>query len=310
MVVSNLGCLTHGAAIVIPAPHFDPGATLAAIQAERCTAVHGVPTMFIEELEHPDFRTFDLESLRTGIMAGAPCPPELMRRVREDMSCEGILIGYGETEASPVTHMTHLDDPIDRRLNTVGTNLPHQEVKVVDPATREVLPIGQPGEVCFRGYHVMRGYYGQPEATREAIDEAGWLHSGDVGVLDGNGYLRITGRIKNMIIRGGENLYPAEIEAFYYEHPKIAQIAVFGVPDADMGEEVGAWIKLHEGVTADPDEFRTWAKGRISHHKIPRHIWIVDEFPMTVTGKVQKFRIREIVAQQMRESEKQGITCS
>jgi len=310
MVVANLGCLTHGAAIVIPAPHFDAGATLAAIESERCTAVHGVPTMFIEELEHPDFGRRDLSSLRTGIMAGAPCPPELMRRVQKEMGCRGILIGYGETEASPVTNLTRLDDPLDRRLETVGTNLPHQEIKIVDPATRRAKPIGEPGEVCFRGYHVMRGYYGQEDATREAIDRAGWLHSGDIGVLDEDGYLRITGRIKNMIIRGGENLYPAEIEAFFFGHPKIAQIAVFGVPDPEMGEEVGAWIQLHDGEHADPEEFRTWAVGRISHQKIPRHVWIVDEFPMTVTGKIQKFRIRETVARWMSAPEAEEAAAS
>ncbi|MHC4428103.1 MAG: AMP-binding protein [Planctomycetota bacterium] len=308
MVVSNLACLVHGAAIVIPAPHFEADATLAAIQDERCTVLHGVPTMFVAELERPDFGGYDLSSLRTGIMGGAPCPPELVRRVTEEMGCKEILIGYGQTEASPITHLTRPDDSFERRSETVGTNLPHQEVKLIDPNTGATVPLGEPGEVCFRGYHVMRGYFEQPAATQNVVDEAGWLHSGDVGVLDPDGYLRITGRLKEMIIRGGENVYPAEIEAFYCEHPKVAQVAVFGVKDPRMGEEVGAWIKLHEGVDADPEEFREHAKGRIAHYKIPRYVWIVDDFPMTVTGKIQKFRIREIVAEWMKEGAPTGVT--
>lgn len=301
MVVANLVCLTVGATIVIPAEHFEATPTLAAIDQERCTAVHGVPTMFIAELEHPDFKKFDHSSLRTGIMAGAPCPPELVRRVMEDMGCKEILIGYGQTEASPLTHLTRPDDSFERRVGTVGTNLPHQEVKVIDVQTGMLLPKGRQGEVCFRGYHVMRGYYGQEDATRETIDEAGWLHSGDLGILDDEGYLRITGRLKDMIIRGGENIYPAEIEAFYFEHPKIAQIAAFGIRDKIMGEEVGAWIKLHEGTKGTPEEFRQYAKGKIAHFKIPRYVWIVEEFPMTVTGKIQKFRIQEIVEGWLKE---------
>jgi fatty-acyl-CoA synthase len=302
MVVSTLACLTHGAALVIPAPHFEAGATLAAIETERCTALHGVPTTFIAELERPDFDRYDLSSLRTGIMAGAPCPPELMKRVIERMGCREILIGYGQTESSPVTHLTRPNDPFDKRIETVGTNLPHQEVKVVDPGSGAVQPIGVAGEVCFRGYHVMRGYFGQPEATRKTIDEAGWLHSGDIGVMDRDGYVRITARIKDMIIRGGEKIYPAEIEAFYFQHPKVAEIAVFGVPDPRFGEEVGAWIRLHHGQHADPQEFRDWSRGRIAHYKVPRYIWLVEEFPTTVTGKIQKFRIREIVAGWLRAS--------
>ncbi len=307
MVVANLACLTHGAAIVIPADHFEAGATLAAIQNERCTAVHGVPTMFVAELEHPEFERFDLSSLRTGIMAGAPCPPELVRRVMEDMGCREILIGYGQTEASPLTHLTHAEDSLERRTETVGTNLPHQEVKIIDPATGASVPFGATGEVCFRGYHVMRGYFGQEQETRAAIDERGWLHSGDLGQLDEDGYLRITGRLKDMIIRGGENIYPAEVEAFYYEHPKVAQIAVFGVPDARLGERVGAWIKLHEGQHADPEEFRQFGRERIAHYKVPERIWFVEEFPMTVTGKIQKYRIREIVSQAMERE--QHLAC-
>lgn len=301
MVVANLACITVGATIVIPAEHFGATPTLAAIDKERCTVVHGVPTMFIEELEHPDFHRYDHSSLRTGIMAGAPCAPELVRRVMEEMGCKEILIGYGQTEASPITHLTRPEDSLEKRIETVGTNLPHQEVKVVDVKTGAVLAVGQQGEVCFRGYHVMRGYYGQEDATRQAIDQAGWLHSGDLGILDEDGYLRITGRLKDMIIRGGENIYPAEIEAFYFNHPKIAAIAVFGVPDRIMGEEVGAWIKLHKGVEAQPEEFREYAKDQMAHFKIPRYVWIVDEFPMTVTGKIQKFRIREIVAGWLKE---------
>lgn len=304
MVVANLVCITVGATIVIPSEHFEATPTLAAIDQERCTAIHGVPTMFVAELEHPDFTRFDHSSLRTGIMAGAPCPPELVRRVMEDMGCKEILIGYGQTEASPITHLTRPEDSFERRIGTVGTNLPHQECKIIDPQSGAVLSIGQQGEVCFRGYHVMQGYYGQEDATHAAIDEAGWLHSGDLGVLDDEGYLRITGRLKDMIIRGGENVYPAEIENFYFSHPKVAEIAVFGVPDEKMGEEIGAWIKLHEGTEAHPEEFREYAKNKIAYFKIPRYMWIVEEFPMTVTGKIQKFRIREIVADWMKEIKK------
>ena len=300
MVVSNLGCFLHGAAVVIPAEHFDPVATLEAIEKEGCTAVNGVPTMFIAELEVLEKEKRDLSSLRTGIMAGAPCPPPIMRRVMEEMGCREILIGYGQTEASPVTHLTRPDDEFTRRIETVGTNLPHQEVKVVDAETGAVVPVGQSGEVCFRGYHVMRGYFGQEDATRAAIDEQGWLHSGDLGVLDEDGYLRITGRLKDMIIRGGENIYPAEIESLFYKHSKVAAVAVFGIPDPRLGEEVGAWIKLHEGEEAEVDELKAYAREHLAHFKVPRHIWLVDEFPMTVTGKIQKFRIREIVGEWMK----------
>jgi fatty-acyl-CoA synthase len=300
MVVSNLACLTRGAAIVIPAPHFEAGATLLAIERERCTAVHGVPTMFVAELERPDFKRFDLSSLRTGIMAGAPCPPELVRRVIEEMGCKELLIGYGETEASPITHLTRPRDPFDRRVNTVGTNLPHQEVKVVEPGTGAILPVGTEGEVCFRGYHVMRGYFGMEEATKRTIDAAGWLHSGDLGVMDEDGYLRITGRLKDMIVRGGEKIYPAEIEAWLGRHPKVAQAAVFGVADPKWGEEVGAWVQLHEGAALTVEELRAHAQGGLAHYKIPRYLRIVRDFPLTVTGKIQKFRIREIVEAELR----------
>ena len=296
MVLANLLCLSVGACVVIPAEHFDPLATLEAVQAEKCTALHGVPTMFIAQLEHPRFREFDLASLRTGIMAGAPCPPALMRRVMEEMHIPQILIGYGETEASPLTHLTSIEDSLKRRTETVGTNLPHQEVKIVDVKTGSTLPLGEVGEICFRGYHLMRGYYGDPDATRKAIDAQGWLHSGDLGAMDADGYVRITGRLKDMIVRGGEKIFPAEIEEFLFTHPKIAQVAVFGVPDQRYGEEVMAWIQLKSGESATDDEIRTYCKGRIAHYKVPKYVWQVDEFPMTVTGKLQKYRMREIAA--------------
>ncbi len=298
MVLSNLLCLSVGACIVVPAEHFDPLATLQAIDKERCTGLHGVPTMFIAQLEHERFSEFDMSTLRTGIMAGAPCPEPLMKRVIEDMHCRHILIGYGQTEASPLTHLTHREDDIARRTQTVGINLPHQEVKVVSTEDGHTVSVGDVGEVCFRGYHVMKGYYNNPEATAHTIDEAGWLHSGDLGVMDENGYLRITGRLKEMIIRGGENIYPAEIEAALFAHPKIAQVAVFGVPDEYMGEEVMAWIQVHAGAALTEAEVREYAKDAMAHFKIPRYIRFVDEFPMTVTGKLQKFRMREIVLEE------------
>ena len=302
MVLGNLLCLSVGACSVIPSERFDAGACLRAIMDERCTAVHGVPTMFIGQLEHPEFGSFDLSSLRTGIMAGAPCPQPLMKRVIEEMRCGEVLIGYGQTEASPITQLTSRDDGFERRTETVGTNLPHQEAKVVDVKTGATVPCGQLGEICFRGYHVMQGYFGDPEATAAAIDEHGWLHSGDLGTMDGEGYVRITGRLKDMIIRGGENIYPAEIEVFLSSHPKIAQVAVFGVPDPYYGEEVMAWIQLHAGETATEEEIRDYCTGNIAHYKVPRHVWFVEEFPMTVTGKYQKFRMREIAAEKASES--------
>ena len=295
MVVSNLACLAHGACIVIASDYFEAGATLKAIQDERCTAVHGVPTMFLAEIEHPEFESFDLSSLRTGIMAGAPCPPELMRRVINEMGCREIIIGYGQTECSPIATLTDPLDTLEHRTQTVGKPIAHQQCKIVDPETGRIQPHGVPGEVCFRGYHVMRGYYSQPEETAKAIDKARWLHSGDLGVMDEDGYVSITGRLKDMIIRGGENIYPAEIEAFYYEHPDIEEISVFGVPDEKMGEEVGAWIRLRPGANVCGEELQAWAKGKIAHYKVPRLFWFVDMFPMTVTGKIQKNRIRGAV---------------
>ena len=301
MVLANLLCLSVGACMVIPSEHFDAPAVLHAIEAERCTAVHGVPTMFIAELEHPDFKEFDLSSLRTGIMAGAPCPPSLMQQVMQDMHCTEILIGYGETEASPLTHLTTRDDDMERRTQTVGKNLPHQEVKIVNVESGATVPLGEIGEICFRGYHIMRGYYGQPEKTADTIDENGWLYSGDLGTMDAEGYVQITGRRKEMIIRGGENIYPREIEEFLFTHPKVAQVAVFGIPDEYYGEEVMAWVQLHAGETATEEELREFCKDQIAHFKIPKHIWFVDEFPMTVTGKLQKFRMREIAMEKLQE---------
>ena len=299
MVLANLLCLSVGACAVIACEHFEPEAVLEAIAGERCTAVHGVPTMFIGMLEHPRRRALDLTGLRTGIMAGAPCPLALVRRVMEELHCPEILIGYGETEASPLTHLTAPDDSLERRTETVGTNLPHQEVKVVHLDGGATAPCGTVGEVCFRGYHVTRGYYGDAEATARAIDSAGWLHSGDLGTMDADGYLRITGRLKEMIIRAGENIYPREVEDVILTHPQVVQVAVFGVPDDYYGEEVVAWVQLRAGERAGPEAIRDYCRGRIAHYKVPRYIELVDEFPMTVTGKLQRFRMREIAIERM-----------
>ena len=302
MVLANLVCLSVGACAVVPCEHFDPEAVLQAINNERCTAIHGVPTMFIAELEHPRFKEFDLSSLRTGIMAGAPCPPALMHRVIEEMHCQEILIGYGETEASPLTHLTTREDSLERRIETVGKNLPHQEVKVVDITSGKTVPLGEVGEICFRGYHIMKGYYGDEEATGKAIDDNGWVHSGDIGSMDKEGYVKITGRLKEMIIRGGENIYPREIEDYLFTHPKISEVAVFGIPDEFYGEEIVAWIQLHSGETLTEQELREFCKGNIAHFKIPKYIHFVEEFPMTVTGKLQKYRMREITLERLKNS--------
>lgn len=304
MVLSNLLCLSVGACVVLPGEHFDPLEVLQAVTEEKCTAIHGVPTMFIAEMEHPHFREYDLTSLRTGIMAGAPCPPLLMRRVMEEMHCPEILIGYGETEASPLTHLTSPDDSLRIRTETVGHNLPHQEVKIIDLDNGRTVPIEETGEICFRGYHVMKGYYGDPEATRQAVDDNGWLHSGDLGVMDGNGYIRITGRLKEMIVRGGENIYPREIEDLLFNHPKVEEVAVFGIPDTYYGEVIMAWIKLHSGKSASEKEIKDFCIGQVAHFKIPQHVWFVDEFPLTVTGKMQKFQMREMALEKMKESER------
>jgi len=297
-VIGTMVALTSGAAMILPAPQFDALTTLEAIHSERATSVYGVPTMFIAELEHPEFSRFDLRSLRTGVMAGAPCPIEVMRRVAEQMHAREMTIAYGLTESSPVITMSSVDDPLELRVSTVGAALPETEVKIISPETGETQPVGEQGELCTRGYLVMRGYDGQPEATREAIDPDGWLHSGDLGMMRGDGYFRITGRAKDMIIRGGENIYPREIEEFLYSHPKIADVQVVGLPDERLGESVLAWIRLKAGETAAEDEIRHFCRGKIAHFKIPQHIRFVDSFPMTVTGKIQKFRIREIEIEQ------------
>ncbi|GAB3207058.1 AMP-binding protein [Marinactinospora thermotolerans] len=294
MVMANLGITSHGACIVIPAPVFDAAATLAAVQAERCTALYGVPTMFIAELDHPDFASYDLSSLRTGIMAGSPCPVEVMKRVVHEMHMSDVAICYGMTETSPVSTQTRIDDDLERRVSTIGRVAPHIEVKVVDPANGRVLPRGQAGELCTRGYSVMRGYWREPAKTAEAVDEAGWMHTGDLAVMREDGYLTIVGRIKDMVIRGGENIYPREVEEFFHAHPDIADIQVVGVPDPRYGEELCAWVRLRAGAQPlDAAALRDFAAGRLSHHKIPRYVLVVDDFPMTVTGKVRKVEMRE-----------------
>jgi fatty-acyl-CoA synthase len=298
MVMGNLACMAHGAAMVYPSDAFDPLATLRTVAAERCTALYGVPTMFIAQLQHPEFAAFDLSCLRTGIMAGSPCPIEVMRQVIEKMHMEQITIAYGMTETSPVSTQTSLEDSIERRVSTVGRIHPHVEVKIVDEKGRIVRP-GERGELCTRGYSVMRGYWADDAKTAEAIDAAGWMHTGDLATMDAEGYFNIVGRIKDMVIRGGENLYPREIEEFLYRHPKIAGVQVFGVPDPRYGEELCAWIKLAAGESAEEEEFRTFCRNQIAHNKIPRYIRFVDDFPMTVTGKVQKFVMRERMIEEL-----------
>jgi fatty-acyl-CoA synthase len=292
MVIGNLGCLTHGAAMVFPGEGFDPLATLETVAAERCTALYGVPTMFIAQLEHPEFGRFDLSSLRTGMMAGSPCPVEVMRRCVDEMHLSEITIGYGMTETSPASFQTASEDPLEKRVSTVGRIHPHVEAKVVD-AERRIVPRGAPGELLTRGYLVMLGYWNDPERTAESIDAAGWMHTGDLATIDDEGYCNIVGRIKDMVIRGGENVYPREIEEFLYRHPKIQDVQVIGVPDPRYGEELCAWVKLRTGETASAEDIRAFCQGQIAHYKIPRHIKFVDAFPMTVTGKIQKFLMRE-----------------
>jgi fatty-acyl-CoA synthase len=294
MVLGNLACTTHGACIVIPSPGFDPAAALAAVQAERCTSLYGVPTMFIAELGLPGFGSYDLSTLRTGIMAGSPCPVEVMKRVVSEMHMTEVTICYGMTETSPVSTQTTADDDMDRRVSTVGRVHPHVEVKIIDPETGLVLPRGVPGELCTRGYSVMLGYWDDDEQTRDVIDAARWMHTGDLAVMDAAGYLNIVGRIKDMVIRGGENVYPREVEEFLYTHPVIEDVQVIGVPDARYGEELCAWVKLRPGAELSPEDVRAFCTGKIAHFKIPRYVRITDEFPMTVTGKVQKFRMREV----------------
>ena len=292
MVLAVLACVSHGATMVFPGEAFDPQQTLQTVQDERCTALHGVPTMFITELDHPNFSSFDLSSLRTGIMAGAPCPIEVMKRVISEMHMRDILIAYGQTELSPINNITLPDDSLERRTETVGRAMPWVEVKVIDEAGH-VVPVGEKGEICTRGYSVMQGYWNDPEKTAETIDAAGWLHSGDIATMDAFGYVRIVGRIKDMIIRGGENVYPREVEEFLYQHPAISEVQVFGMPDKKMGEEVCAWVQVNEGATLSADDIKAFCKDQITHFKIPRHIRFVSEYPMTVTGKIQKFVMRD-----------------
>ncbi len=293
MVMGNLGCVTHGATMIYPSGGFEAGAVLEAAQAERATALYGVPTMFIAALNHPEFARYDLSSLRTGIMAGSPCPVEVMKQVKELMHMDDVAIAYGMTETSPVSTQTRIGAPLTKQVGTVGQVHPHVQIKVVDPATGQVVPAGVQGELCTRGYSVMLGYWNNDEATRGAIDAARWMHTGDLATMDEEGYLNIVGRIKDMIIRGGENVYPREIEEFLYRHPKVQDVQVIGVPDARFGEEVMAWVRLREGQEATAEEIRDYCRGKIAHYKIPRHVKFVDGFPMTVTGKIQKFVMRE-----------------
>jgi fatty-acyl-CoA synthase len=293
MVLGNLACLTHGATIVYPNDGFDPLTVLQAVQDERCTALHGVPTMFIAELDHPRFGEFDLSTLRTGIMAGSPCPVEVMKRVVESMHLREITIAYGMTETSPVSCQSSTDTPLDKRVSTVGKVQPHLEVKIVSPDSGAIVPPGTAGELCTRGYSVMHGYWEDPARTAEAIDAEGWMHTGDLATMDAQGYVNIVGRIKDMVIRGGENLYPREIEEFLYRHPGVQDVQVVGVPDAKYGEELCAWVIAKPGMAVDEQALRDFCKGQIAHYKVPRYIRFVPGFPMTVTGKVQKFRMRE-----------------
>ena len=293
MGMGNLAATSHGATVVIPAPGFDPAATLAAVQAERCTSLYGVPTMFIAELGLPDFASYDLSSLRTGIMAGSPCPVEVMRRVVDEMGMEEVTICYGMTETSPVSTQTGADDDLERRTSTVGRVHPHVEVKVVDPVTGATVPRGGTGEFCTRGYSVMKGYWNDPEKTAGVLDDDGWMHTGDLAVMDEDGYLNIVGRLKDMVIRGGENVYPREIEEFLHTHPDIVDAQVIGVPDEKYGEELMAWVTLRPG--AEPltaESLRAYCTGRLAHYKVPRYVKVVDEFPMTVTGKIRKVEMR------------------
>ena len=307
MVLGNLACTTHGACIVIPSPGFEPAAALEAVQAERCTSLYGVPTMFIAELALPDFASYDLSTLRTGIMAGSPCPVEVMKRVVSEMHMAEVTICYGMTETSPVSTQTRADDDMERRVSTVGRVHPHVEVKIIDPEAEQVVPRGTPGELCTRGYSVMLGYWDDEEQTRGAIDAARWMHTGDLAVMDDAGYLNIAGRIKDMVIRGGENIYPREVEEFLYAHPAIEDVQVIGVPDAKFGEELCAWVKLRPGETLSLEELRQFCTGKIAHYKIPRYLRISDEFPMTVTGKVQKYKMRDVSVAELDLGEAAGM---
>lgn len=295
MVIGNLACTTHGATVVIPARSFEPVATLQAIDAEKCTSLLGVPTMFIAELAVPDFARYDVSHLRTGAMGGAPCPVEVMKQVIEKMGMTEIAVCYGMTETSPISMLTRRQDSLDKRVTTVGRVLPHLEVKIVDPVTGTLVPRGTPGEFCTRGYSVMKGYWNAPEETAESLDAARWMHSGDIGVMDDDGYVSITGRMKDMVIRGGENIYPREIEEFLYSHPDVLDAQVIGVPDAKYGEELMAWLKLRDGAPPlDAAALKDFCQGKLAHFKIPRYVRIVEQFPMTVTGKIRKVEMREM----------------
>ncbi|HEX7264255.1 MAG TPA: AMP-binding protein [Candidatus Dormibacteraeota bacterium] len=307
MVLGNLACTTHGATMVVPAEAFEPVSVMETVQAERCTSLYGVPTMFIGELEHPRFNDFDFSSLRTGIMAGSPCPVEVMKKVQTEMHIPEMTIAYGMTETSPVSTQCATDDPLEKRVATVGRVHPHVEIKIIDPATGAVVPRGSSGELCSRGYMVMLGYWNNEEATRQAIDAARWMHTGDLATMDDLGYVNIVGRIKDMIIRGGENIYPREVEEFLYKHPAIADVQVIGVPSERYGEEVMAWVKLREGSTPSGEDLAAWCKGKIASYKIPRHWKFVDSFPMTVTGKVQKFKMREAAVEELGLAKAAGV---
>ena len=299
-VLGTLCCATAAAAMIIPSEYFDPEKALVAVEKEQCTAIHGVPTMFIAELEHSEFDRYDLGSLRTGIMAGSPCPIEVMRQVIDRMGCREMTVGYGLTEAAPIITLTRSDDGIERRVSTVGTAIPYVEVKIIDPETGEEAPVGEQGELCSRSFMNMKGYYKMPEATEAAIDSDDWLHTGDLATVDAEGYYKITGRSKDMIIRGGENVYPREIEEFLYTNPKVADVQVIGVPDQRFGEEIMAWVMLRGGQEATEDEIREFCRGKIAHYKVPRYVKFVSEFPMTVTGKIQKYIMRDVSIQELK----------
>lgn len=301
-VLGTMAAVTHSTTMVI-AEQFEPKRVLQMVQDEKCTGLHGVPTMFIAELNHPDFKNFDTSTLRTGIMAGSPCPIEVMKKVISEMGASEITIAYGQTESSPVITQTRADDEIEKRVATVGKPHAEVEVKIVDPATNEKVAVGMPGELCTRGYHIMKGYYQNEEATKQAIDPDGWLHTGDIAVEDEDGYIAVTGRIKDMVIRGGENIYPREIEEFLYQHPSVQDVQVVGVPDPKYGEELMAWVILKDGERMEACELREYCKGKISHHKIPRYIEFTKEYPMTASGKIQKFKLRELAIERSQQTE-------
>lgn len=293
MVLGNLAITTHGATMIFPGESFDPPVVMRTVQEERCTALYGVPTMFIAELDHPEFASFDFSTLRTGIMAGSPCPIEVMKKVQKDMHMAEVTICYGMTETSPVSTQSRTDDPLEKRVSTVGQVHPHVEIKVVDPTTGRIVPRGMPGELCTRGYSVMLGYWNDPHATREAIDDGRWMHTGDLATMDEQGYVKIVGRIKDMVLRGGENIFPREVEEFLYTMPGVSDVQVIGVPDVKYGEELMAWVKLRPGVALTGEQIRAYCKGKIATYKIPKYYKFVDGFPMTVTGKIQKYKMRE-----------------